>query len=250
MLAFGKLISTTAPIYDDVSFIVPAHNEAKFVGPTIEAIKKAAESVGIRYEIVVVNDASTDNTGEIARELGCRVVDVAIRNIGGVRNAGAKVATKSCLIFVDADTIVPAKTLQQTIDTLANGAAGGGARVVIDEAQPLFWVKRLMYLGVVVVWQIVGRWAAGCYMFCRKDVFDSFGGFDEDFFAAEELFFSRNVKQQGRFQIVRHPVETSARKLHRYSTWELVRFLFLPLTNFGGLLRSKRGLEILYEDQR
>ena len=250
MLAHGKLIDTTAPQYKPVSFIIPAHNEAKFIGPTIQAIQKAAESVGIEYEIVVVNDVSTDDTGAIAAKFNVRLIDVDLRNIGAVRNAGANEAVNPWIIFVDADTSVPAKTLQQTLDALADGAAGGGARVVIDETQPLFWVKRLMYLSVVVVWQIVGRWAAGCYMFCRKDVFDSFGGFDESYYAAEELFFSRSVKQQGSFRIVRHPVETSARKLHRYSTWQLVRFLWIPLTNFGGLLRSKRGLEILYEDQR
>ena len=250
MLAYGELIASTEPKFRAVSFVVPAHNEAKFIGATIKAIQKAARSVEIDFEIVVANDASTDDTPDIARELGARVVDVDLRIIGAVRNAGAKHARNPWLIFVDADTIVPAKTLAQTVKALADGHAGGGARVVIDETQPLFWVKRLMYLSVVVVWQIVGRWAAGCYMFCRKDVFDSFGGFDETYFAAEELFFSRSVKQQGSFRIVRHPVETSARKLHRYSTWELVRFLWIPLTNFGGLLRSKRGLEILYEDQR
>ncbi|MFT5300400.1 MAG: hypothetical protein ACI87E_002483 [Mariniblastus sp.] len=52
-------------------------------------------------------------------------------------------------------------------------------------------VKRIIYLSAVVVWQVIGRWAAGCYMFCCKADFDSFGGFDEQYFAAEELFFSR-----------------------------------------------------------
>ena len=250
MLAHGKLIELSSSNYKPVSFVIPAHNEAKYIGPTIQAIQKSAQSVGIQYEIIVVNDVSTDDTGAIAAKFNVRVVDVDLRNIGAVRNAGASEAVNPWLIFIDADTSVSAKTLTQTVDALASGAAGGGARVIIDETQPLFWVKRLMYLSVVVVWQVVGRWAAGCYMFCRKDVFDSFGGFDETYYAAEELFFSRSVKQRGSFRVVRHPVVTSARKLHRYSTWELVRFLWVPLTNFGGLLRSKRGLEILYEDQR
>jgi len=250
MIAYGKLIDLSPPSYGRVSFIIPAHNEQKFISATILSIKKAAQIVGIEYEIIVVNDVSTDDTRAISEELNVRIVDVDLRHIGAVRNAGAREATNPWLVFVDADTIVPAKTLSQTINTLSKGAAGGGARVVIDETQPLFWVKRLMYLGVVVVWQFIGRWAAGCYMFCRKDVFDSFGGFDENYYAAEELFFSRSVKQRGEFRIVRHPVQTSARKLHRYSTLELFRFLWVPLTNFGGMLRSKRGLEILYEDQR
>jgi len=250
MLANCKFVDREPPKFENVSFVIPAHNEAEFIAKTIEAIQTAATELKIESEVVVVNDASTDLTAEIAAENGARVINVELRNIGAVRNAGAKAASHPWLFFVDADTIVPSRTLEDSLLNLARGSAGGGARVVIDETKPLFWVKRLMYLTVVVVWQVIGRWAAGCYMFCRKDVFESFGGFDEEYFAAEELFFSRNVKAQGDFKLVRHPVITSARKLHRYSTWELARFILIPLSNLRGPLKSKSGLEILYEDQR
>ena len=251
MLAEGRFISQAAPVFESVSFIIPAHNEAKYISKTIKAITVAAQELELEFEVIVVNDDSSDETRNIAIESGAKTIDVKLRNIGAVRNAGAKSAIHPWLVFVDADTTVPKKTLEQSVNALAAGYAGGGARVVIDETQPLFWVKRLMYLGVVVVWQIAGRWAAGCYMFCQKEVFNSFGGFDENYFAAEELFFSRNVKLRGRFRLVRDPpVETSARKLHRYSTWQLMRFIFVPLTNIGKPLQSKSGLEILYDDQR
>jgi len=250
MLAEGQFINEVELGHQPVSFVIPAHNEAKYIAKTIKAIWSAVEELGLVAEVIVVNDESTDQTSEIASENGARVIDVALRNIGAVRNAGANAAKHPWLIFVDADTILPAKTLSQTVNALASGAVGGGSRVVIDETQPLFFVKRLMYLSVVVVWQIAGRWAAGCYMFCRKEAFESFGGFDEKYFAAEELFFSRQLKQRGRFSLVTHPVVTSSRKLHGYSTWELARFVFNPILSFQPLFRSRSGLEILYEDKR
>lgn len=52
----------------------------------------------------------------------------------------------------------------------------------------------MMYIAVVLGWQVIGGWTAGCYMYCRKELFDSLGGFDEDYFAGKELSFSRQLK--------------------------------------------------------
>ena len=89
-------------------------------------------------------------------------------------------------------------------------------------------------------------------MFCRKDAFEFFGGFDEQYFAAEELFFSVELKRLGKFQLVRAPVITSSRKFYNYSTSQLLRFVALPMTVLlrGTPLQSRFGLELLYEDDR
>lgn len=233
-----------------VSFVIPAHNEAKYLPATLEAIDVACRQLELTFEIIVVNDTSTDETASIAEDFGARVINVSLRNIGAVRNAGARVAKFDHLIFVDADTIVPTLTLQQTLDAFASGSIGGGARVDISKDRPLPTINYLIYLAVYFGWQIMGRWAAGCYMFCLKDQFDDFGGFDENYYAAEEYFFSRNLKARGNFTLVRQFVITSSRKLHAYSCWQFVRLLTRPMLAGRQLLRSKVGLEILYDDPR
>lgn len=250
MYAEGQFIETSDPVYQSVSFVIPAHNESAYLGKTIGSIQAAARELEIASEIIVVNDDSTDNTRDIAIDKGATVVDVAIRNIGAVRNAGAKQAANDWLFFVDADTTVPTETLRMALDFLAIGGIGGGARVDIDNEQPLPWFKQLMYYSVVTVWQVIGGWAAGCFMFCPRQAFETFGGFDEEYFAAEEYFFSKHLKAMGRFRLVKHPVITSARKLYRYSSWDLVKFVFSPLVHLGQPFQSRRGLDILYEDQR
>ena len=62
-----------------ISFIVPAHNEQAGIGRTLSAIHDAARSVGRPYEIIVVDDASTDATAEIARQHHARIAKVATR---------------------------------------------------------------------------------------------------------------------------------------------------------------------------
>jgi glycosyltransferase involved in cell wall biosynthesis len=243
----SQTLTPRPPQFPGVSFVVPAHNEQRYLRSTLAQLKSIAERLLADFEIIVVNDASTDATAEIAAQEGARVIDVTLRNIGAVRNAGAKEARFQWIVFVDADTIVPEKTLLGSLRALSKGAVGGGAFVALDQPNSIGWFKMGLYYLVSLTWQTMGRWAAGCYMFCRKDAFEFFGGFDEQYFAAEELFFSVELKK-----LVRFPVVTSARKFHSYSSAGLLRFVILPMTQvFRGVpLRSRFGLELLYEDDR
>jgi glycosyl transferase family 2 len=80
-----------------ISFIVPAHNEQASLGRTLEAIHTAASAVGQPYEIVVVDDASTDATPEIAAQNNARVVSVNHRQIASIRNSGARRARRAAV---------------------------------------------------------------------------------------------------------------------------------------------------------
>ena len=231
-----------------ISVVIPAHNESKYLPRTIAQLNESIQKAGVEAEIIVVDDDSTDDTAVIAQELGCTVVKVALRNIGAVRNAGAAHCQTPWLFFLDADTILPARTLAAALDLLAGDSVGGGAMVAIDPLGKVTATKWLLFYTLKVVWQCIGGWAAGCFMFCERSVFEDFGGFDEAFFAAEELFFSRSVAKYGEFRVLREPVVTSARKLESYSTLELLRFVTLPILRPKLFLKTKLGLELLYDD--
>src|SRR5688572_19307503 len=111
-----------------ISFVIPAHNEAALLGDTLRILRASADELGEPFEIIVVDDASTDATAEIARNGGARVQRIERRHIAASRNAGAKVARGELLVFVDADTHVPVETLRQALAAIRNGAVGGGSR--------------------------------------------------------------------------------------------------------------------------
>ena len=229
-----------------ISFVVPAYNEAEFLPATLEAIHSAARSLGREYEIVVANDASTDDTAAVAEAHGARVVACSNRQIAATRNSGAAEAVGEYLIFVDADTTVNREVVGAALEALGGGAAGGGAGVRFAEPVPLEW--RLFLWTVVHSFRIT-RWAAGSFVFCRRDAFEAAGGFDETMYAAEEIEVSRALKRQGRFVMLREYVETSGRKFNGHPSWKI--FFVLASIVLGGRRRVRRreGLELWYGDR-
>jgi glycosyltransferase involved in cell wall biosynthesis len=228
-----------------ISFIIPAYNEEALLGVTLDAIAEAARSSGEPYEVIVVDDGSTDRTAAIAAERGARVVAVRLRHIAGARNAGGRTARGELLVFVDADTILPASVLKGAIAAFRGGAAGGGAGARQDTDVPRWGPPTLAF----VSWLFRRvKWAAGCFVFVRREVFERVGGFDERYFASEEIHFSRAVKKHGRFVIIREPVITSGRKGRLFSAsavlWQFVR------AAWPGALKRRDGLDFWYDGQR
>src|SRR6187401_2800440 len=121
-----------------LSFVVPAFNEEHELPASLEAIRVAAEAAKRPFEMIVVDDASTDATAEIARRAGAHVLSVNYRHIAAVRNAGARAAVGDILFFVDADTQIVAAHVTGAIDALEAGYAGGGARIEAHGPIPIW----------------------------------------------------------------------------------------------------------------
>jgi glycosyltransferase involved in cell wall biosynthesis len=228
-----------------ISIIIPAYNEEALLDGTLAAIRAAAETLGSPHEVIVVDDGSTDRTAEIARAHGARVVGANLRNIGAARNAGARVASGDLLIFVDADTLVTPAVLQGAVASIRAGAVGGGAGVRQDSNDPAWGPAVYGFAGLLM--RMAG-WAAGCFMFVRTDIFHSTGGFDERYFATEEIHLSRAVKKYGRFVILRDRVITSARKGRLFTTREVVAQLLTAV--WPGNLKRRDRLGAWYGGKR
>lgn len=230
-----------------ISFIVPAYNEELLIGRTLAALHRAARETGEAYEIIVVDDGSTDATAEVAVEHGARVVRVQHRQIASTRNAGARAAAGDILMFVDADTIVTSATLGAALAALRAGAVAGGASLRLDGRIP--WHGRVL-LVVVRAGMRLGRLAAGCYVFCTREAFEAAGGFDERLFASEEIALSRALARHGRVVILRETVLSSGRKLRTHSGWEILQMMSAVVRQGPRALRSREQLGLWYGSRR
>lgn len=227
-----------------ISFIVPAYNEAQCLPATLAALHAAGRALDEPYEIVVADDASTDATAAIAQQQGAVVVSLANRQIAATRNAGARVARGDWLVFVDADTLVNEAVVRAAVQAMRSGAVGGGAGMRFDEPVPAY--ARCLLRAVVRLFRATG-YAAGCFLFCTRDAFVAVGGFDEQYYGAEELVMSRALKRQGRFVVLEEAVVTSARKLRTYSLGETLGLLAGLARHGPQAVKQRAGMAFWYE---
>ena len=204
-----------------ISFIIPAHNEEVALGQTLPAIHAAAKAgaPGRPYEIIVVDDASTDATAEVARSHRAAVVPVQHRQISATRNSGARAARGDQFFFIDADTVINERVVKAALRCMNNGAVGGGATPRFDEPLPLY--ARIFMPLAAVACKLAGVCGGAC-LFCTSEGFRGTGGFNERMYCGEEGFFIARLKQQGRFVVLWEQVLTSGRRLRTMSGLQIL----------------------------
>ncbi len=232
---------------DMISFIVPAHNEELELPRSLAAIHAAAKASGEPHEIIVVDDDSTDATAEIARNAGAIVVSVRRRQIAAVRNAGAKAVRGDILFFVDADTRISPAHISGALAALAAGYSGGGARMVIDGALPRM---TQIFVNFFCAIYFAANLGAGAFLFTTRENFQAAGGFDEQLFAGEEVYFTKALKRLGRFKLLSEPVVTSGRKLRMYSARHILSRSLAIVLGGKRAVRSREKLDLWYDGKR
>ena len=239
-----------------ISIIIPAFNEEKLIGLSLEAMAEASTAfgrLGWEAETIVCDNNSTDRTAEIARDSGAIVVFEPVNQIGRARNRGAAAATGEWLLFVDADSCPTAELFADLARVIASGRCAGGGST-LTYGQPAMRGSRL-----VGVWNTLSRmirWAPGSFLFCLARAFRELRGFDEELFIAEEIDFSRRLKRWARAHaksveiLSAHPLATSPRKLHLYTGREYLGFLGTCLLHPSGVKRNRDACPIWYDGRR
>ena len=159
-----------------VSVIIPAYNNDQHLEKCLISVRK---QIYKNYEVIVVDDGSTDNTYAIAEKYA-RVVRLK-HNLGGgaARNEGAKVARGEILAFTDADVVLPVDWLEKIVKNMnSNGVrcVGGGYCGSLDDS----FIEMFAYYELLFrrkdVPRFVNTLVANNFA-CCKDVFFEFGGF-------------------------------------------------------------------------
>ncbi|MBI4177002.1 MAG: glycosyltransferase [Candidatus Aenigmarchaeota archaeon] len=210
------------------SFVIPAYNEGKFLGGCIKSIKAQNYK---DYEIIVSYSPSKDNTLQIAKKHGAKVVTLPKCFPGMAKNAGARAATGEYLIFMDADTTVPGNFLSSTIKHL------GRDRVAV--AYPSRWSDgdRILDMFSDVVKNPLSK-QRKLLFFCyvvKKSAFDKIGGFNKKMKANEDWDISKRLKKTGRITYNEDAtVGVSARRFRElgklkslvvYSSWFIMGYV-------------------------
>jgi len=224
-----------------VSVIIPAHNAA---GPLELCLKSVAASDYPRTEVIVVSDASTDGTAEVARRNGVRVmVNDEPCGAAYARNVGASVAAGDILFFVDADVVLNADAISLAAEALSSGEADAVFGSYIAETRVRQFTAQFKNYQHHFHHQVsydypVSFWS-GCGAVTRE-VFTKLEGFDVSLQFCEDIEFGHALVE-ARYR-VRLLKDMQAEHLKEYGLRRLVRSELvgraIPWTR---LLRSKRS---------
>jgi len=124
---------------EPVSIIIPAHNEEQGIGSVLDGISSAMESAGIEYEIIVVNDGSSDGTSQAAAAHGgARVIDLDMNlGYGAAIKQGLQSTRHELVAITDADGTYPPEALPGLVRAMDGCDMVVGARTGDNVAMPL-----------------------------------------------------------------------------------------------------------------
>lgn len=208
-----------------LSIIIPVRNSPSYLRACLKSLQASTFK---NYEIIVVDDASTDQTSEVATEMGVRLLRLK-RQAGpaGARNRGAEIARGDYLFFLDADVCVHPETVKEIVKTFdqdprADAMFGSydaqpGALNVLSQYRNLFhhFVHQDANQHACTFW-------AGCGAI-RRSVFLEMKGFDANYSrpCIEDIELGIRLHKAGRRTVVNKKVQ--ATHLKKWTFWSILK---------------------------
>jgi glycosyltransferase involved in cell wall biosynthesis len=190
-----------------ISVVIPAHNAARTLGDCLQAVSCSNYA---EYEIIVVDDASTDDTAQVAAQYPCRVMRLS-ENVGAAvaKNLGVREARGDIILFTDADIVLQPDTLSLVAADLNDPAVAGvvgllGKKLRYDNFSSQF--KNLWMYYTYMRLTAIRDAERGVGLFftslaaIRKDIFVRMGGFDPNYRGAsvtEDIEFGQRLLSAG-----------------------------------------------------
>lgn len=182
-----------------ISIVIPMYNEARHIGRTLLAAQKAAHAADVECELIVVDNGSSDEGPQIARQFGAHVLVMPGLLIGALRNRGTAIATGEWLAFIDADIEMPEDWLRPLFDIEASGQADVfGLDLHTPAAAPWYataWQRRT--LRPTTHTSHIVDWLPSANLLMRRRWFDKVGGFNETLRTGEDKEFTLRLREHG-----------------------------------------------------
>jgi len=197
-----------------ISVIVPAYNEHRLIGDTILALK--AQRFPHPYEIIIVDNNSTDATAGIARRLGVRVVTQKQKGYAYAAREGIAHARGHIIAMTDADTAVPPDWLARIYETFESHphvVAAGGPYEFEEGPRAL---RIILHAINRINPQLITTSLCGMNMAFRRAAYEEVGGFSSHINLQADTYLGEQIKKIGKIHFIRdNTVLSSARRFQK-----------------------------------
>ena len=208
-----------------ISFVIPAYNEEQRLPKCLAAVERELARTTCDAEVIVVNNASTDRTGEIARDYAwVHVVDEPHKGLVRARHAGFVASSGELIANIDSDTMLPEGWLATVLDEFSKDkklAALSGPFIYYDLSIFHRALTRIFYIFGYLSYLVnhyifrAGAMLQGGNFIVHRTYLEQAGGFDTSIeFYGEDTDVARRISKVGKVKwTFKLPMYASGRRL-------------------------------------
>jgi glycosyltransferase involved in cell wall biosynthesis len=215
---------------DKITIVVPCKNEENYIHHLLESL--CQQNIGDTR--VIIADCSTDNTRQVIRD-NIGLLNVEIIEGGPVstaKNNGAKLVTTPYILFIDADVRFFKDTvIHDAVNTMESKNLDLiGLKIKCYDKDPRAKIGFTIFNTINHAMKYFSPFAVGAFMLTRRDRFEEFGGFPENFSTSEDYFLSRKYSPQ-KFRIIRHHFGQDSRRFKKMGYMGMAKYLVKNFVN-------------------
>jgi rSAM/selenodomain-associated transferase 2 len=198
-----------------ISVIIPTLNESAYMSDLINFLTCGSKEA--LSEIIVVDGGSTDNTVELARSAGAKVIATSLRSRAAQMNLGAAIAKSEILYFIHADVKLISTFIDDIFKSIEMGYDAGCYAYIFDSDKVMLRVNAYFtkYRGIFCG-------GGDQTLFIRKEAFDELKGFNTEYCIMEDFEFYARIQKKFRFRLIPKRIKVSARK-YENNNWMRVQ---------------------------
>ena len=215
---------------DKITIVVPCKNEENYIHHLLESLRK--QNIGDTK--VIIADCSTDNTRQMIRDnsgtLNVEVIEGGPVSIA--KNNGAKLVSTPYILFIDADVRFFKNTVIHDAVNLieAKDLDLIGLNIKCYDKDKRAKIGFIIFNTINHALKYFSPFAVGAFMLTRRDRFEEFGGFPENFSTSEDYFLSRKYSPR-KFRIMRHHFGQDSRRFKRMGYFGMGKYLVKNFIN-------------------
>jgi glycosyltransferase involved in cell wall biosynthesis len=200
-----------------ISIVIPAYNEADFIGPCLKTL--LYQTTETPYEVIVVDNNSSDATAQIANEYGAKVVFQPIQGVCAARQAGTEAAHGEIIISTDADATFHPDYLTNILKQFEehpDAVAIAGTPFYVDAPLWIFIYKPPLFAFSWLVYKFTGSagYISACNTAFKKKYWDGYNTAVTQ--GGDEFGLLKQLKSKGKVVVdLNNEVNTSSRRLQR-----------------------------------
>jgi glycosyltransferase involved in cell wall biosynthesis len=215
---------------DKITIVIPCKNEENYIGWLLLQLRNQL----IGNTRIIIADCSTDNTREVIQaqkgRLNVEIIDGGPVSVA--KNNGARLVTTPYILFIDADVrFFNINTIRDVVDEIEShnlDLIGLYAKCYDSDTRAQIGFMLFNFVNRIMSYKV--PFAVGAFMLTRRDKFEEFGGFAENYGTSEDFFLSKKYDTK-KFKLVEHYFGQDSRRFQKMGYFGMASYLIKNFWN-------------------